>query len=199
MRPVTHRFDATVPHTEPGRAGVRPSGVLMGSLRRAVSASLLAASLTTLSAACGHQHPAAGAHPSQSVGGVTPPATPRSGRIDTGLVSFMSTAGSVPEVHTVLRSRGELTAFAGRFGKRGSEIAAKAGHVDFSRTALVGWSTLTGCAQWPSATLHRSGDRLTLVAARHPEPPPECFAPFHVIAVFEVARERLPSHPHFAD
>ncbi|MET7935057.1 hypothetical protein [Streptomyces sp. NPDC005322] len=199
MRPIAHRLDETVPHAEPGRAGVRPSGVLMGSLRRAVSVSLLAASLTTLSAACGQQHPAADAHPSQSVGGVSPSATPRAGRIDTGLVSFMSQAGSVPQVHTVARSRGELAAFAGRFGKRGSEIAAKAGHTDFSRTALVGWSTLTGCAQWPSATLHRSGDRLSLVAARHPKPPPECFAPFHVIAVFEVPKGRLPTHPHFTD
>ncbi|MFD7501135.1 hypothetical protein [Streptomyces sp. NPDC059850] len=41
----------------------------MGSPRTAVSASLLAASLTTLLAACGHQRPAADAHPSQSVGG----------------------------------------------------------------------------------------------------------------------------------
>ncbi|WP_277994260.1 hypothetical protein [Streptomyces sp. MST-110588] len=39
------------------------------SLRRAVSASLLAASLTTLSAACDRQHPATGAPPSNRAGG----------------------------------------------------------------------------------------------------------------------------------
>jgi hypothetical protein len=166
--------------------------VLLGSLRKAVSASLLAASLTTLLAACGQQHPAAGAHPSQSVGGT--------GRIDTGLAYVASSTGAVPEAHAVLRSEAELTVFARRFGKRADAILAKAGKNDFSRDALVGWSATTGCAKWPSATLHRpgGGDRLTLVAAAHPTPPPECFAPFHIVAVFTVPKDRLPAQPRFA-
>lgn len=163
----------------------------MGSLRKAVSASLLAASLTTLLAACGHQRPAADAHPSQSVGGT--------GRIDTGLAYVASTAGAVPEAHAVLRTKGQLTAFARRFGGRADAMLAKAGKNDFTRTALVGWSATTGCAKWPSATLHRPGrgDRLTLVAAAHPTPPPECFAPFHIVAVFTVPKDRLPARPRF--
>ncbi|QKV94861.1 hypothetical protein HUT19_26515 [Streptomyces sp. NA02950] len=173
----------------------------MGSLRRAVSASLLAASLITLSAACGREHPAAGAHPSRSTGG-TSPSRPGgridSGRIDTGLAYFASTSGGAPEIHTVLRDGAGLDAFAGHFGRRADAITAKARNTDFSRTALVGWSMTTGCARWPSATLRRSGDRLVLVAGRHPSPPPECFAPFHLIAVFVVPKERLPSQPVFS-
>ncbi|MFI0778359.1 hypothetical protein [Streptomyces sp. NPDC021212] len=163
----------------------------MGSLRTAVSASLLAASLATLLASCGHQHPAAGAHPSQSVGGT--------GRIDTGLAYVASTAGAVPEAHAVLRTEGRLAAFARRFGKRAPAILAKAGKNDFGRNALVGWSATTGCSKWPSATLHRpgGGDRLTLVAAAHPSPPRECFAPFHIVAVFTVPKDRLPVRPRF--
>ncbi|MBL1098037.1 hypothetical protein [Streptomyces coffeae] len=170
--------------------------MLTGSLRRAVSASLLAASLITLSGACGQQHPAAGAHPSQSAGGVSPSRS--AGRIDTGAAYFTSASGGVPEIHTVLRTTAELDAFAHHFGKRADAITAKARDTDFSRTALVGWSTTTGCAQWPSATLRRSGERLTLIAGRHPAPPPECFAPFHIIAVFVVPKERLPSEPVFS-
>lgn len=101
--PRTYRFAAV----EPTRPGGRPIGVLMGSLRTALSASLPAASLTTLLAACGHQHPAAGAHPSQSAGGA--------GRIDAGLASVATTTGAVPETHSVLRTKGRLAAFAGRF------------------------------------------------------------------------------------
>lgn len=150
----------------------------MGSLRTAVSASLLAASLTTLLATCGHQHPAAGAHPSQSVGGT--------GRIDSGLAYVTSTTGAVPETRAVLRNEGQLTAFARRFDKQAEAILTKARKNDFGRNALVGWSRTTGCAAWPSATLHRAGrgDRLVLAAAAHPMPPPECFAPLHIIAIF---------------
>ncbi|MFF7653807.1 hypothetical protein ACFZCY_28925 [Streptomyces sp. NPDC007983] len=187
----THRFAKSGSAVEPDRSAGRPSGVLMGSLRIAVSASLLAASLTTLLAACGHQRPAAGAHPSQSVGGT--------GRVDTGLAYVTSTTGAVPEAHAVLRNEGQLAAFARRFGKRGEAILAEAGKNDFGRNALVGWSATTGCAKWPSATLHRpgGGDRLTLVAAAHPTPPPECFAPFHIVAVFTVPKDRLPARPRF--
>lgn len=192
MRPHAYRFTKLGSGAEPDRPAGRPIAVLLGSLRAAVSASLLAASLATLLAACGHQHPAAGAHPSQSVGGT--------GRIDTGLAYVASTTGAVPETHAVLRTKGQLTAFARRFGKQAEAILAKAGKNDYGRNALVGWSATTGCATWPSATLHRPGrgDRLTLVAAAHPTPPPECFAPFHIIAIFTVPKDRLPARPRFA-
>ncbi|MFI0820534.1 hypothetical protein ACH4TX_30780 [Streptomyces sp. NPDC021098] len=164
----------------------------MGSLRTAVSVSLLAASLTTLLAACGHQRPAADAHPSQSVGGT--------GRVDTGLAYVRSATGAVPETHAVLRTKGQLADYARRFGTRADAILAQAGKNGFGRDALVGWSTTTGCAKWPSATLHRpgGGDRLALVAAARPSPPPECFAPFHIIAIFTVPKDRLPTRPRFA-
>ncbi|MES4906343.1 MULTISPECIES: hypothetical protein [unclassified Streptomyces] len=173
------------------------------SLRRAVSAALLAASLTTLSTACGQQPAAVGVPPNHRADGGTPsspPGTPyRQGRVDTGLAYFTSGPGAVRQVRAVLRGRDELSAFARLYRGRAQEIIDRAGDTDFTRTTLVGWSASTGCAQWPSATLHRAGDTLKPVAGPHPEPPPECFAPFHVIAVFEVPRDRLPERPRFAD
>ncbi|MDX3229857.1 hypothetical protein [Streptomyces sp. ME19-01-6] len=173
------------------------------SLRRAVSAALLAASLTTLSAACGQQHAAVGLPTGNRADGGTPsspPGTPyRQGRVDSGLVYFASAPGAVRQVRAVLRGPEGVDAFARQFGKRSGEIIDKAEGTDFTRTTLVGWSTTTGCAQWSSATLHRAGDTLKLIAGPHPEPPPECFAPFHVIAVFEVPKDRLPERPRFAD
>ncbi|MFD8865063.1 MULTISPECIES: hypothetical protein [unclassified Streptomyces] len=173
------------------------------SLRRAVSASLLAASLTSLSTACGQQHPAVGVPPVNRADGGTPsspPGTPsRQGRVDTGLVYFTSAPGAVREVRAVLRRPDELSAFARLFGERSREITARAKDIDFTRTPLVGWSTITGCAQWPSARLHRTDDTLRLIPAPHPKPPPECYAPFHTIAVFQVPEDRLPAQPRFAD
>ncbi len=158
-----------------------------------MAASLLAVSLIAASAACDRQDPAPGTHPS-------PSASPsrHDGRIDTGPAQVTSGSGGVPEVHAVLRNEAELSAFAHRFGNRADAITEAARTTDFSRTALVGWSLTTGCAKWPSATLRRSGQRLTLIAGRHPPPPPECFVPFHLIAVFTVPKERLPSEPVFS-
>lgn len=111
-----------------------------------------------------------------------------------------TTTGAVPETRAVLRTKGQLTGFARRFGGHAGAMLAKAGKNDFTRNALVGWSATTGCARWPSATLHRPGhgDRLTLVAAPHPTPPPECFAPFHIVVIFTVPKDRLPAQPRFA-
>ncbi len=58
---------------EPRALPVRHNDVLPVSLRKAVSASLLAASLTTLSTACGRQHTATGAPPSSRAGGGSHP------------------------------------------------------------------------------------------------------------------------------
>ncbi|KAK1179364.1 hypothetical protein B7755_015160 [Streptomyces sp. NBS 14/10] len=200
MRPAPHPLASPA---EPVRGAGRPSRVLLVSLRRAVSATLLAASLTTLSAACGQQHAAVSAPPNHRADGGTPsspPGTPfRQGRVDSGLAYFTSAPGSVRQVRAVLRGPDELKAFARLFRGREQEIIDRAGATDFSRTTLVGWSATTGCAQWPSATLHRAGDTLKPIAGPHPEPPPECYAPFHVIAVFEVPRDRLPVQPRFAD
>ncbi|MEU8823210.1 hypothetical protein [Streptomyces sp. NPDC048636] len=177
-------------------------------VRGAVSASLLVGAVLPLAAGCGQQHPGDGPRPSRSSGGPPSGASPGSsggaspsphgGRIDSGLAYVTSTSGGVPEVHTVVRDRAGLDAFARHFGKRADAITAEARNTDFSRSALVGWSTTTGCARWPSATLKRSGDRLALIPGRHPSPPPECFAPFHLIAVFVVPKERLPSEPVFS-
>jgi hypothetical protein len=209
MRPAPHHLrTAAAPArlgspTEPARGAGRPRGVLLVSLRRAVSASLLAASLTTLSAACGQQHAAVDVPPINRADGGTPsspPATPyRQGRVDSGLAYFTSGPGAVRQVRAVLRGPDELNAFARLFRGRAQEIIDKAGDTDFARTTLVGWAATTGCAQWPSATLHRAGDTLKPIAGPHPAPPPECFAPFHVIALFKVDRDRLPARPRFAD
>lgn len=203
MRPATHRFGTAAPLAEPPRGAGRPSSVLSVGLRRAVSVSLLAASLVTLSAACGRQHPAAGASPSHRAdGGVpsSPAGTPyRQARVDDRLVFFTSATGAVRQVRAMLRGPDELSAFARLFRGQAPEIMAKAENTDFTRTTLVGWSTTTGCAKWPSASLHRTDDTLSLVAGPHPKAPPECFAPFHVISVFEVPKERLPERPRFAD
>ncbi|MEV0277323.1 hypothetical protein AB0I22_13200 [Streptomyces sp. NPDC050610] len=220
------------------------------SLRRAVSASLLAALLTSLSAACGQQHTAAGAPPSTSAGGGSPSASTRSspstgapattppgpsstslgpstppgastaapgsttvspgassshddgrppaGRIDTGLAYFASAPGAGPDLHSVIRDRAALDAFAAKFGRRGQDIRAAAADTDFSRTALVGWSRTTGCDHWPSASLVRYGHTLTMRVPRHAEPPPECLAAFQVVAVFEVPKDRITWQPRFA-
>ncbi|MDT0549102.1 MULTISPECIES: hypothetical protein [Streptomyces] len=203
MRTARNRFRAAAPAAEPAGGAGRPRGVLPVSLRRAVSASLLAASLTSLSTACGQQHPAVGVPPVNRADGGTPsspPGTPsRQGRVDTGLVYFTSAPGAVREVRAVLRRPDELSAFARLFGERSREITARAKDIDFTRTPLVGWSTITGCAQWPSARLHRTDDTLRLIPAPHPKPPPECYAPFHTIAVFQVPEDRLPAQPRFAD
>ncbi|WP_431771105.1 hypothetical protein [Streptomyces cucumeris] len=191
MSPAPHHGESATSHPEPAHR-VRHA-------RRAMAASLLAVSLIAVSAACDRQDPAPGAHPSPSspsASGTSP--SRHDGRIDTGPAHVTSGSGGVPEVHAVLRNEAELSAFAHRFGNRADALTDAARTTDFSRTALVGWSLTTGCAKWPSATLRRSGQRLTLIAGRHPPPPPECFVPFHLIAVFTVPKERLPSEPVFS-
>ncbi len=120
------------------------------------------------------------------------------GRIDTGLAYFASAPGAGPDLHSVIRDRADLDAFAARFGRRGQDIREAAADTDFSRTALVGWSHTTGCDHWPSASLVRYGHTLTMRVPPHAEPPPECLAAFQVVAVFEVPKDRITWQPRFA-
>ncbi|MBH5334996.1 hypothetical protein IHE55_09390 [Streptomyces pactum] len=167
-----------------------------------------AAVLAVLLTGCGQQDgsaPEDGRPPgggASGSGSATAPATPAppgaDSRIDVGVAHFASAVGGAPEVRRVIRDRRELAAFADRFGARGAKIEADAADTDFSTRVLVGWSSTTGCAQWPSAALHHAGrGALAVLPGPHPAPPPECFAPYHTVAVFTVPRERLPENPHF--
>jgi hypothetical protein len=177
--------------------------MLLVSLRRAVSVALLAASLTTLSAACGRQQSATGAPPYDGAGGG--PSSFSSSSSSQGafrLVHLAATTRGVPDVHTVLDSEGDLARFPGYFAKSAPEIAqqitAKAARTDFSRSVLVGWSKTTGCSAATDAVLRLdAGKRLHLGVAQ-PRPPGECFAANHVVTLFEVPRGSLPDHPRFA-
>ncbi|WP_405729900.1 hypothetical protein OG607_29330 [Streptomyces sp. NBC_01537] len=188
------------------------------SLRRAVSVTLLAASLTTLSAACGRQQPATGAPPSDSAGGGPTTSAPPSGSSSPSasasssasssasavfrLVHLATTTRSVPDVHTVLDSEGDLARFPGYFAKSAPEIAkaitAKASKTDFSRNVLVGWSRTTGCSAATDAALFIDAKQRLFLGIQQPQPLPECFAANHVVTVFEVPRTSLPDNPRFA-
>ncbi|MEU4093044.1 hypothetical protein [Streptomyces sp. NPDC026673] len=196
--------------------------MLLGSLRKAVSVALLAASLTTLSAACGRQQPATGVPPSDNAGGgpapsaiVTPtpstsapggPAVSASaplsgnGAISTRRVYVRETTRGVPEVHTVLDNERDLSRFPGYFMKSDPKIAdaiaSRAARTDFSRSVLVAWSRTTGCNSTKDALLFRSGSRLVLGLAQSPMG--QCLVANHVVVVFEVPRDRMPKEPRFA-
>ncbi|WP_431044360.1 hypothetical protein ACQUSR_22260 [Streptomyces sp. P1-3] len=164
---------------------------------------LLVLTLALLPTACVGQGSRADASPSTATGpaGTTATAataTPANGRIDTEAVYFSSRAGATSHARAVIRNRDQLDDFARRFGRRAPEITAGASGADFSRVTLVGWSGATGCAQWTSATLRRSGDVLDVRPGPHATPPPECIASFVTVAVFSVPSERMPRHPRFA-
>ncbi|MFE7120245.1 hypothetical protein ACFU99_32960 [Streptomyces sp. NPDC057654] len=80
------------------------------SLRRAVSASLLAALLTSLSAACGQQHTAAGAPPSTSAGGGSPSGTSASSAAPRAPTAPPSPASPAPPGATASRDDGRSPA-----------------------------------------------------------------------------------------
>jgi hypothetical protein len=182
--------------------------MLLVSLRRAVSVALLAASLTTLSAACGRQQPATGVPPSDSAGG-GPLASPSdsasaSASASTAfrLIHLATTTRGVPDVHTVLDSEADLTRFPGYFAVSAPEIAraitAKAAETDFSRSVLVGWSRNTGCSAATGASLLLDAKQRLYLGVQQPRPLPECFAADHIVTVFEVPRTLLPDNPRFA-
>lgn len=198
----------------------RPTGVLPGSLRKAVSATLLAASLTTLSAACGRQQPATGVPPNDNAGGgpstsaiasvpadpapsasaPTARSLPADGTVSTRRVYFTETTRGVPAVHTVLDGERDLSRFPGYFMKSAPEIAddiaRRAARTDFSRSVLVAWTRTTGCNRTKDAVLFRSGDRLALGLAQTAMG--QCLVANRVVVVFEVPRDRMPKRPRFA-
>jgi hypothetical protein len=183
------------------------------SLRRVFAAGVLVVSLTPLAAACGQDgtddgapqgRPAGGAGVTVSgSGGPVSSRPPGSGTPDSGeprVAYFSATAVTVPGAHEVLHDRGELAGFAARFApgdpKAAAAIRTAGQATDFSRSVLVGWTKATGCSAAKSAALRVSGDRVTLRVVQ-PAPPPECFAPYRLTVVFEVARDALPARPVF--
>lgn len=127
---------------------------------------------------------------------------PSSGSSAPRTVFLSSSVRVVPPAHEVLRDRAQVERFAARFDARDAPAAAgirAAGRAaDFSRSVLVGWTASTGCGAAASARLEVAGERLSLRVVT-PRASQECFAAYRVTAVFEVARERVPAEPAFAD
>jgi hypothetical protein len=179
--------------------------MLTVTLRRAFSATLLAACLTTSLAACGgdqtstggpDRRPADDSAPS-SAAETTASSTSAAGPIESRVVYFSAEARGTARPG-VLHNRGELVRFAGKYAesdpKAAATILSAGGTTDFSRNVLVGWTRVTGCSKATAAILGVSGNRVTLQIDQ-PKPPPECFAPYSVTVVFEVPKERMPARP----
>lgn len=199
---------------EPPPYRARPTCTPPGSWRRALTVTLLAATLTALSAACDRPQPAtddtggdrpASASTAAPPTPVTPPAasspaSPVNGALSTRGVYFTETTRAVPAVHTVLDGERDLGRFPGYFMTSAPEIAdaitRRAARTDFSRSVLVAWSRTTGCTSTRDAALFRSGDRLVLGLAQRPMG--QCLVPNQVVTVFEVPRDRMPKRPRFA-
>lgn len=129
--------------------------------------------------------------------GTSAPGSPSGG---TPRVVYFSTARVTAGSHQVLHSRADVDRFARTFAASAPKVAAgieSAGaKADFTHDALVGWTASTGCSMATAASLEISGNRLML-KVDHPKPPPECLTDNRVVAVFEVARDRVPAHPAF--
>lgn len=136
------------PHTSP----LRPTGVLLRPLRKAMALALVTVSLTALSAACDRQRPAAGA-PADNAGGgpsasaiatapvgtdpapsavPTAPSAPSAasstsspayGMLSARRVYVTETTRPVPAVHTVLDDERDLGRFPGYFMASAPQIA----------------------------------------------------------------------------
>lgn len=202
---------------EPAGRGDRPTGMATVTLRRAFTAALLAASLTTFAAGCGADRPD-GSGPAGSPANGTAASTTAvpsasdgtsgstSGNASDGetiasrVAYFSSSAVIATAVHQVLHDAGELGRFAQQVAaadpRAAADITDGGKATDFSRQVLVGWTQSTGCSTASSARLTVSGDRLTL-RVDQPEPPPECLRAFWVTVVFEVPKERIPAQPVF--
>ncbi|WP_328913624.1 MULTISPECIES: hypothetical protein [unclassified Streptomyces] len=181
--------------------------MLTAKLRGVLTATVLAVSLTMLTAACGRQ-PHSGGPGIHPIDGTSPavvleppgPAGSDGKKVSAWVAYFSSSARVVAGVHEVLRDRGELDRFVGRAApndpKAAAEIVAASGTTNFSRYVLVGWTATTGCSAATSATLTRSGDVLK-VRVSQPEPPPECLTPFVVTVVFAEPKALIPADPAF--
>ena len=193
--------------------------VLTTTLRRAVPAMVLAASLTVVGAGCGTAHSGSGgpdgtpgstaasrstspgSSPGRSPGpSPSPSSGPSSPTVADRVVFFSSSLRGVPDDHQILRSQADVSRFAGTFTavdpQAAAQVEAAGRATDFARQVLVGWTATTGCSAATSATLTASGDRLELHVSQ-PKPPPECVAAFRVTVVFQVAKERIPAQPVF--
>ncbi|MFD8071974.1 hypothetical protein ACFV3E_04890 [Streptomyces sp. NPDC059718] len=202
--------------------------MLLGNLRKAVSVTLLAASLTTLSAACGRQQPATGAPPSDNAGGgpapsaiTTAPAGPGTatsasasadpapptaasppvnGAVSTRRVYFTETTRGVPAVHTVLDDERDLGRFPGYFMKSAPQIADAIAQ----RAARTDFSRSVLVAWSRTTGCNSTKDAILfrsgdrLVLGLAQTPMGQCLVANQVVVVFEVPRDRMPKRPRFA-
>ncbi|MFI8972220.1 hypothetical protein ACIGO9_04985 [Nocardia asteroides] len=102
-----------------------------------------------------------------------------------------------PTVETVLRSAADVTQFAGRFSDAGDDLPRKIENAlserDFGNEALIAFSWGAGCLPGDGAKLTSSGGvdysaRLTGAD----DPPPECYAPWDILAVFALPKADVP-------
>ncbi|MFD8982136.1 hypothetical protein [Streptomyces sp. NPDC059564] len=188
----------------------RPSTVAR-NLGRAVSAMVLAVSLSTLTAVCGHQSAAdAVPLPAGTVSGpsVSGPADAQGADaqgadapgIESRLVHLAPTSPSADRIRTVITDERELARFPGWFtavdARTARDIAVQTAGTDFSKSVLVGWVQDTGCATATGAALDRVGDRLELRMTTT-TPPAQCAAGTQAAVVFEVAQSAMPARPTF--
>ncbi|WP_327291037.1 hypothetical protein [Streptomyces sp. NBC_01198] len=178
--------------------------MLTTTVRRAVPAVVLAASLAVPAAGCGGKSGAGGPDdaPGQAPGSVTASrsAGQTGGTAPDRVVYFSAAPKGPPDGHQVLHDRAEADRYAAAFSagdpQAQARIAAAARSTDFTRQLLVGWTATTGCSAATAAALGVSGDRLDLRVSQ-PEPPQECLVAFRVSVVFQVAKERIPARPVF--
>jgi hypothetical protein len=176
--------------------------VLTTAVRRAVPATVLAASLAMLGGGCGGRSASDGVPASVPVATVSSVSPEPGGSAPTAdrVVYFSATPRGRADGHQVLHDQAEVVRYAAAFSAQDpqaqAQIVAAGRSTDFTRQVLVGWTATTGCSMATAAALAVSGDRLELRVSQ-PEPPPECFVAYRVSVVFQVARERMPARPVF--
>ncbi|GEM33848.1 hypothetical protein NN3_48550 [Nocardia neocaledoniensis NBRC 108232] len=109
-------------------------------------------------------------------------------------VLFASDRG-FPSVRTVLRSRADVTQFAGRFFDEDTadDITETLAARDFAAEALIAFAWGAGCAPGDGAKLTTTGNAdysVRLTGADHP--PEECAAPWEILAVFALPKAEVP-------
>ncbi|MEV0059086.1 hypothetical protein [Nocardia sp. NPDC050718] len=108
-------------------------------------------------------------------------------------VVFESDRG-LPDVHTILRSQADIDQFVGRFPGDGSgRLADQLSRRDLGSEALLAFSWGAGCSPGDGAKLTTQGTAdysVRLTGADNP--PPECAAPWDILAVFALPRDEVP-------
>ncbi|MQY10778.1 hypothetical protein SRB5_08910 [Streptomyces sp. RB5] len=126
----------------------------------------------------------------RSGGGDPGPGGSEGTRVDAALVHFEVTTGVRADVRTVLRSRADVTAFAGWAPVH--DLEAELDGRDFRSEALIAFIWNTSCARGRSADLtHAPGTGYSarlLDVSDHME----CYAPYTTVAVFALPRSRVP-------